>query len=122
MFGPIKSALVDIDRASEFTGDVVDQYSALVDLENDYSHVLVYIPVIDSATVSLYLQRDGLVATVPSVLHILDADATGSFLHATTAGTTAKAIIYHVGATQYLRIYTSASQTADRTFYVRGFN
>ena len=120
--GGFKQALVDIDRPIEFTGDDVDQYSKLVDLGGVFSEVLVYIPALDAlAAVSLMIQRDGLIVTVPSPLHIMDSDATGSFLHATTAATTDfKAILFHVGAVQFLRVYCDAAQVADRTFYVRG--
>ena len=118
--GPWKDALVDIDRATEFTGDDVDQYSKLVDLGGEYEYVLVYVPTITSATTNLCLQRDGAVATVPVALYRLDDDATGDFLDATTAGTTSKYVLFHVGAIQYLRVKCGANQAADVTFYVRG--
>lgn len=118
--GGWKTALVDIDRTSEFTGDDVDQYSKLVDLEADFSDVLVWIPTITSATVTLAIQKSGLETEVPELLYILDDDATGHFLSATTAGTVGAIILFHVGAVQYLRIKCSANQAADRTFYLRG--
>ena len=117
-----KEALVDVDRDTEFTGDDVDQYSALVDLGDYYRYVMVFIPTITSSTVGLCLQRDGAIATVPIALNILDDDATGSFLHATTAGTTSMYVIFEVGAIQYIRVKCGADQAADRTFLVRGFN
>ena len=120
--GPWKSALIDIDRATEFTGDDVDRYSALVDLEGNFEFVTVFIPTIDSATVTPYVQRDAAVATVPVAVQVLDADATGSFAHATTASTGAIAVTFRIGGVQHIRLYTGANQAADRTFYVRGFN
>lgn len=119
--GGWKTALVDIDRTSEFTGDDVDQYSKLVDLGADFSDVMVWIPTITSATVTLAIQKSASEAEVPELLYILDVDATGHFLSATTAGTAGAIILFHVGAVQYLRIKCGANQTTtDKTFYVRG--
>ncbi len=118
--GPVKEALVDIDRDTEFTGDDVDQYSKLVDLGGEFKYVLVYVPTITSATISLCVQRDPNIDTVPDPLNILDSNATGHFLSATTAGTAGMAILFHTGAVQYLRVKCGANQAADRKFYVRG--
>jgi hypothetical protein len=118
-----KTVTLDYDRsATEFTGDDVDRFTELIDLGNDYEFINVFIPTIDSATVTPYVQRDNAIATVPVVVHILDDDATGSFAHATTAGTGALTCIFRIGGIRWLRLYTGANQTADRTFYVKGFN
>ena len=118
--GGWKPALVDIDRDTEFTGDDVDQYSALVDLGADFSDVLVYIPTITSSTVGLALQKTAEIDEVPVALYRLDDDATGNFLDATSAAVTSMYIKFHVGAAQYLRVKCGSNQAADRTFYVRG--
>ncbi len=115
-----KDALVDIDRDAEFTGDDVDQYSKLVDLGGVFENVLVYIPTITSATVTLCLQRDSGITTVPLPLYILDTNATGNFLSATTAATTTMAILFKVGGVQYFRVKCGANQSADVTFYCVG--
>jgi hypothetical protein len=47
------TALVDIDRDTEFTGDDVDQYSKMVDLGAEFANVLVTIPTITSSTVGI---------------------------------------------------------------------
>jgi hypothetical protein len=120
MKGAWKSALIDVDRATEFVGDDVDQYSELVDLGGDFKDVLVIIPTITSSTISLCVQMDGDEDTVPDALNILDDDATGHFAHATTAGTAGMAVVFHVGAVQFLRVKAGSNQAADRTFYVRG--
>ncbi len=124
MAGGWKTALIDIDRTTEFTGDDVDQYSELVDLGSSFSHVLVKIPTITSATVTIAICKEGSLAKakeeVPDSLYILDRNATGHFLSATTAGTTGGYIIFNVGAAQFIRIKCGANQAADRTFYVRG--
>lgn len=118
-----QTATLDYDRsATQFVGDDVDRFTDLIDLGADYENILVFIPTIDSSVVTPYIQRDSSTATVPVAMHILDDDATGSFAHATTAGTGAITVIFRIGATRYLRLYTGSNQTADRTFYVRGFN
>lgn len=117
------SALIDIDRATEFTGDDVDRYSKLIDLEDNYKYVTVFIPTIDSAQVTPYLQRNDSIETVPVVCHFWnDADADTNVVQSTIAGTGGIVITYFIGNCQYLRLYTSANMTADRTFYVRGHN
>ena len=116
------SVLMDIDRATEFTGDDVDQFSKLLDLGDSYEYVTVIIPTITSSTIGISIQMDGNEDTVPSPVYILDADATGNFLHATTAATTAMAVTYKLGGARWFRIKAGANQAADRTFYCRGFN
>lgn len=118
-----KSILLDYDRsATEFVGDDVDKYSHLCDLGGIYEKVLLFIPTIDNGTVTLHIQRNNSIATVPVPLNILDADATGHFASATTAGTGGIAVIFEIGGAEAFRVYTGANQTADRTFYARGFN
>lgn len=118
-----KSVLLDYDRSSEFTGDDVDQFSALVELRGNYEFLTVIIPALSaSGTVTPYIQRDGAIATVPVIVHVLDGDATGSFAHATSSGAGDIAVTFRIGGVQYLRLRVGANQTANRTFYVRGFN
>jgi len=117
----LKTATIDIDRASEFTGDDVDQFSSLVDLGKLCEHVQVVLPALTSSTVSIYVQDNDAIATVPKVVHILDDDATGSFLHASTAGTGDIIVNYRPGPVQYLRVRCTSNQAADRAILVRGF-
>jgi len=118
-----KTATIDIDRATEFTGDDVDQFSSLVDLGADYEDILVLCgSVITSATLAPWVQKTPETDEVPMVMHILDDDATGSFAHATTAAVTQVGIIFRVGCIRYLRIRAGANQAADETFSVKGFN
>lgn len=119
--GPIKTALIDIDRATEFSGDDVDQFSELVNLEGFYRDVQVWVPTLDAeAVVSLYIQRDGAVATVPVQDQTLDDNATGHFAKATSSGAGGFVVTFRNVNTHYLRIKAAANQAADRTFYVRG--
>uniref|UniRef100_A0A6M3L0F9 Uncharacterized protein n=1 Tax=viral metagenome TaxID=1070528 RepID=A0A6M3L0F9_9ZZZZ len=119
-----KLATLDYDRsATEFTGDDVDRFTDLVDLGDNYEYITVFIPALSaSGTVAPWVQRDGLIATVPVVVHILDDDATGSFAHATSSGAGSVVVTFKIGGCRYLRIYVAADQTANRLFYLRGFN
>lgn len=119
--GRLVPGLIDVDRAEEFTGDDVDRFSELVDLEGYFSKVLVFIPALDaSGIVSLYLQKDKEVTTVPSQLQAFDADGTGHFAHATSSGAGGVSIVFNTGAIRWLRVHVSENQAADRTFYLRG--
>ena len=121
--GAWKTATIDIDRATEFTGDDVDQFSSLVDLGADFEFILVLCDsAITSATLAPWVQKGSSVADIPAVVHALDDDATGAFAHATTAATTQIAVIFRVGAVQYLRIRAGSNQAADETFSIRGFS
>lgn len=93
--------------------------SGAVDLGADYKDVLVIIPALDSATVTVHISNDN---STFYPMYILDDDATGSFAHATSAITTAvQSVIFHIGAVRWVKVVCSASQTtAARTFYVRG--
>lgn len=118
--GQWQTALMDIDRATEFTGDDVDQYTKLVDLGDDFANVLVKFPAITSSTVGIVIQESQWITEVPSPVYILDDDATGSFLHATTAATTALSVVFHVGAARFIRIKCGSNQAADVEFRVKG--
>jgi hypothetical protein len=119
-----KTATLDYDRsATEFSGDDVDRFTDLVDLGDNYEFITVFIPALSaSGTVAPYVQRDGQIDTVPVAVNVLDADATGSFAHATSSGAGGIVVTFRVGAIRYLRLYVGADQTANRTFYLRGFN
>jgi hypothetical protein len=112
-FSAWKAALVDIS--------VSDTVSEEVDLENNYTYATVLIPTITSSTVSLKVSMTSGGTYFP--LYRLDDDATGSFVDATTAGTTSCAVIFKIGGFRYVEVLCgSAQQSADKTFYVRGFN
>ena len=119
-FEGYKSVLLDIDRPSEFSGDDVDQFSELVDLGGLCSAVSVQIPTIDSATVAIYAQENGLEATVPKAVHYRQASDNATALAATTASTGGIVFKFDIGAAKFIRIKTGANQTADRTFRVCG--
>ena len=112
-------ALIDIDRDGEFVGDDVDRYSALVDLGGEFSEVAIKLPTIDNATVAVYAQQDGAIATVPVPVHVRKADNTTGvvFISEGTGGIT---VTLPLGNVRYIRLYTGANQTADRTILVKG--
>lgn len=120
--GPYKTATIDIDRASEFTGDDVDQYSSLVDLGRLSKRVLAFIPTITNSAVGIYVQRDPNKDTVPTKVVAFDDDATGHFDHATTAGTGGILAIFEVGLAQYIRFRCTSNQAADREIICCGID
>lgn len=118
-----KTATIDIDRATEFTGDDVDQFSDVIDLEDNYEFVTVHCDsVITSATLAPWVQKTPEIDEVPVVKHALSDAATGSHEHATTAAVTQVSVTFRIGGYQYLRLRSGANQAADETFSVRGFN
>ena len=115
------SVLMDIDLTAEYAGEDIDRTSALVDLGFEAGGVMIFVPTIDSATISLLVQRDGLIATVPVALHHKKPSDDSTAAWVTTAGTGGYMIHCPVlGGIRYFRILTGADQTADRTFYVKG--
>ncbi len=128
--GPRKDAVINITRVTEFTGDDVDQYSKVVDLEGAFEFLAVYVPTIDSATITPYVQRDSHIdtavvanGTVPVPTHFFhDNDADTDIAQATVASTGGYFIVFNIGGEQFVRIKASQNQTANRTFSVRGFN
>ena len=115
------SSLMDVDRATEFTGDDVDRWSSVIDLKDNYEFVTITIPTIVSATISVGVMRNEVVTSVPSLVYSLSESATGNYLQATTAAETAMTVIFRIGGYRYFRIKSGANQTADVTFWVRGF-
>jgi hypothetical protein len=111
MLGAWKTGLID--------QDVDDDLTAEIDLGADFEEVLVLMPAITSSTITIHVSNVSGGTFYP--MHQLDADATGSYASATTAGTAAKAVIFPCGA-QYIKISAGSSQAADRTFYVRGLS
>jgi hypothetical protein len=117
------TATIDIDRSREFTGDDMDRYSDVIDLEDNYQFVTVFIPTIDSAQITPYLQREADTDTVPVVSHFFhDISADTDVVQSTVAGTGDIVITFNIGGCRYLRLYSSENQTADRVFYCRGFD
>ena len=94
--------------------------SAEVNLEANYEFLTVICPALTSATVNIHISDNPSGTFAP--LHALDDDATGSFLHASTAGVGAMAFVFRIGGVQHIKVVAGAAQAANRTFKVRGFN
>ncbi len=121
--GPWKEALIDIDRATEFTGDDVDVYSKLVDLGDIYKGLLIKLPAITSAAISVCVQQSDSIAEVPVVLHYRQSSDNATAAWATTASEGSLVILCPaLGGAQYVRIKSGANQGADRSIQVRGVN
>jgi hypothetical protein len=115
-----QSVVMDIDLTAEYSGEDINRTSALVNLGFEASGVMIFVPTIDSATISLLVQRDAEIDTVPVPLHWKKVSDDSTTAWVTTAGTGGYMINIPLGGIQYFRILTGADQTADRTFYVKG--
>lgn len=92
------------------------------DLGMPYKYCTVILPTIDSAAISLQgaMTLDG---TYNPIHGWNDADADGTVLVATTAGTGVITATFPLGGFQYVKVLCGAAQTtAAVTFYLRGFN
>lgn len=91
------------------------------DLKAGYKQLLVLIPTIDSATTTVHIAKEAAGTFYP--LYALDDDATGDFASATTAATTAHAVVFDIYGARYIKIVVGAAQnTSERVFYVKGIN
>lgn len=117
------SSLFDFNRASEFAGDDVDQFSSVIDLKGNYEFVTVIVPVLVSGKITPYIMRTPAVTEVPVLMHFMAADSAASYAQDSTAiSTVSTALTFRIGGAQYLRLRSSGDQTADVTFYAKGFN
>jgi hypothetical protein len=103
VYGEWKSAVITI--ATD------DDLSAEVDLGRDYEYLDIIIPTIDSSNISLYVSRN----TGGTFYQLGDST---SYFEAATGG---RADTLNLGGWQYVKIKTSAAQSANRTFTVRGW-
>lgn len=119
-----KTCLVDIDRATEFSGDDKTKFSKLIDLDDNFEFITVIMPALESTTaVTPYIQMDAAIASVPVPMyffHNIDLDT--DVIQSSVGATGGYALTFRVGGVQHLRIHCGTTQTDDRTFYVRGFN
>ncbi len=122
IIGSWLTATIDIDRSTEFSGDDVDRYSSLVDLGRPYERLLIELPALSaSAAISIYVQEVVAIATVPKQLNYYKPEAAGNAAWATSSGAGSLAIsCEHLGGFQYIRLYASANQAADRAIRVAG--
>ena len=95
-----------------------DNLSAEVDLGIDATEVVVLVPTIDNATVGINISEKSGGTFYP--VQTLDDNATGHFLHASTASTGVISLLFKIGGAQFVKVATGAAMTADKTFRVRG--
>lgn len=118
-----KAATIDVDRASEFTGDDVKKYSSLVALGENYEFLTIDVPTLDAAgTIIVYVQKDSSVATVPKSMNALVDNAVNHYIPTTTSGSGDIVVTFRIGGCQGIRIKVSGDAADDTVFYVRGFN
>ncbi len=121
--GKWQEALIDIDRAAEFSGDDVDQFTKLVNLDMPFEFLTVLVPAVDSGAITPYVQKEPAVDTVPVPVHFFhDNNADTDVVQSTVADTGSKAITFNIGGNQFVRLKVAADQSADRSLQVRGFN
>ena len=119
-FGSLKTASVDIDRSSEFTGDDIDQYSSLVDLGDNFTHAMVHFGTgWDEGRLTVYTQLTGEIDEVPKICHEYDAASATSVAVIMGTNTGGVSVIVPVSG-QYLRVRSSAAQSVDTWVQVRG--
>lgn len=131
-----KTALIDIDRAEEFVGDDVDQYSQIVDLGENYEFLTVKMPTgMDSGAVTVYVQENekvtkaldasgpAVVGDIPVPVHFFhDIDADTDVIQSSIATEGGISLTFYLGAYQYIRVRVGAAQDPDVELKVRGFN
>lgn len=126
-YGDVQTATIDIDRATEFVGDDVDQYSSLVDLGGQFNTIVIQPSTLTSTAINVYVQDVAAIDTVPVIVHqgqVTGATpAWGTAAWTTTAGTGNMTITCPIGCYRYVRIRCTSDQTtSDKTIYVRGIN
>ena len=95
--------------------------SSETDLGAAFRHVQVYVPALDSATVTIKPSRNTGDTAVQA--YTFNDDATGDYVNTTTARATAGMNIFKDICAQFVTIVLSAAQTsAARTFYIRGLD
>ena len=92
--------------------------SSEADLGTEFEHVQVYNPAIDSATITVKPSRESGDTAVQA--YTFDADATGDYVKTTTARATAGINVFKDICARFVTLVLGASQTAARTFYIRG--
>ena len=97
-----------------------DTLTPEADLGDNFEFMTCLIPTITSSTVTVHVAKGSGDTFFP--MYAMDDDATGDFVHTTTAATTTHAVIFRIGGCQFIKIKCGSAQAANRTFYVRGFN
>ena len=97
-----------------------DDLTPAVDVGGEFEHLLVIIPALSaSATVTVLCSRtvDGTYGTVCT----LNPTQAGHFVQGSSSGAGGIEVVFDIHFCQFVKIATSAGQSANRTFQVRGF-
>ena len=95
--------------------------STETDLGGVFRNVQVYTPAIDSAALTVKVSRESADTAVQT--YMWDTDATGNYVHTTTARATAGMEVFKDICARYVTLLLDAAQTtATVTFYVRGID
>ena len=95
--------------------------SSETDLGEVFRNVQVYSPALDSAALTVKVSR--LTTETAVQTYFWDTDATGNYVHTTTARATAGMEVFKDICARYITLLLDAVQTtAARTFYVRGID
>ena len=97
-----------------------NQNSAEVDLLREFEYLQIIIPTITAAIVQVKVATA--TAGTFNILNHFTPNATGHFTPGTTSGTGGLTAFVRLGGFRYIKIYTSATQAANRTFTVRGMD
>lgn len=101
------------------TKDANPAVSAETDLGSVFRNVQVYTPAIDSAALTVKVSRETGDTAVQT--YMWDTDATGNYVHTTTARATAGMEVFKDICARFITLLLDATQTtATVTFYVRG--
>jgi len=112
-----EDCLIDIDRATEFSGDDVDRYSKLVDLGRDCEKLAVIVPAtVTAGELLIYVQELAAVATVPAKLNNVDTDTAFTVTLAASTFFSSSGL----NGIRYVRLYSATNQAQDVTFRIRG--
>ena len=127
IIGDWQTVVLDYDKTAEYSGQDIDTTSDLFDLTGGVSEKGFYdgfeiiVPTIETGTLSLLIAQTSTITEVPVPLHV--SNGVGSTVIWTVASGTGglQVAAFNVGAIRFGRIKTGGNQSANRTFYIRGF-
>jgi hypothetical protein len=110
------------DAVLTYTTD--DDLTPEVDLGATFNYLLVLVPTITSSTVTVHVSdvSGGTFYPLHRIVSTGNAASITSYAEATTQAVTSVAVIFFIGAAQFIKIACGTGQAASHTFKVRGFN
>ena len=83
-----------------------------IDLGAVCSKVLVTVPTIASGTITVHVSDSDSTSGTYTALYELDGNSAADFARLTTSETTAKTVVFPIGAARYIKVVFGASQTS----------